>query len=456
VIHDSGRPARFILAALLLLGCRPGKPDGVALIGATLIDGSGGAALRNSAIVVRHGRIESVGTRPGFIVPKNTREVDVSGHWIIPGLIDVHTHLAPAGSWAPTRYLAWGVTTVRDVHGGLKATLGLRKRLNVNPPIGPRVFTAGAMIDGIPTNLPDAIGADGEKQARRGVDQLVTAGSDLIKVYTRIDPTLLRAIVDESRAFRLSVAAHLGLTDAATAAKIGVTSIEHMSGVPEAASRNPASLFTAHGRGFFPGWTAFERTWVDLDSASLARVAARLVEAKVTVVPTLVLHETLSRLNDPATLQDPATRDVPEARRKEWDVQGIISRAGWERSDFEAFRRSRANQDLFVRIFAAAGGHIATGTDSPNLMFVPGHTQHRELELLVRAGLSPRDALSAATRNGAALLGADSLGLLAPGKVADLVVLSKDPLADIRNTRSIRSVMSRGHLLNVDSLRATW
>jgi imidazolonepropionase-like amidohydrolase len=124
--------------------------------------------------------------------------------------------------------------------------------------------------------------------------------------------------------------------------------------------------------------------------------------------------------------------------------------------DFASFRRSRPNQDLFLRIFAANGGRLAVGTDAPNPLLVPGFSAHRELELLVRAGLSSREALRAATRNGAILLGADSLGLLAAGKAADLVVLTKDPLADIRNTRAIQSVMVRGQLLDADSIRASW
>jgi imidazolonepropionase-like amidohydrolase len=134
----------------------------------------------------------------------------------------------------------------------------------------------------------------------------------------------------------------------------------------------------------------------------------------------------------------------------------MIGRAGWGPSDFEAFRRARPMQNLFLRAFAAAGGRIATGTDAPNQLLVPGYSEHRELELLVGAGLTPREALRAATRNAAVLLGVDSLGLLAPGKVADLLVLTKDPLADIRNTRSIEAVMSRGRLLDADSIRATW
>ncbi len=450
------RGCGLALAGLLFLGCTGAASDGIALVGATLIDGTDGPPMRDAVVVVRRGRIESVSERGGFELPRKTREVDVSGRWIIPGLIDSHAHLSPAATWAPPRYLAWGVTTVRDVHGGTASIPQLRKIAEGSPPRSPRVYAAGAMIDGLPATHPDAMGVNGEKDARRAVDALVTGGADLIKVYTRIDAPLLRAIVDEAKAFNLKVTAHLGMTDAVTAAKAGVAAIEHMSGVPEAASRSPSALITAHYRGFYPGWTASERSWADLDSAALDRVAQLLAEAKITIVPTLVLHETLSRLREPGLQQDPALKDVPEEQRQEWDVQGMIRRAGWTDTDFDSFRRSRPKQDLFLRAFAAAGGRVAAGTDAPNQMLVPGHSEHREMELLVRAGLTPREAIWAATRNAAVLLGVDTLGVIAPGNVADLVVLSQDPLADIRNTRSVQAVMARGHLLDADSIRATW
>ena len=455
MIHVSCRLGPLAFTGMLLLGCKQARHDGVALVGATLIDGSGGPALPGAAVVVRGGRVESIGLRSAFQLPKRTREVDVSGKWIIPGLIDAHVHLAPAASWAPPRFLAWGVTTVRDAHGGI-GSLSLKRRFNKGTPEGPRVYQAGAMLDGLPATYPDAIAVNSEGEARKGVDRLVSAGADFIKVYTRIDPPLLRAIVDESRAFNLRVTGHLGMTDAVTAAKAGIASIEHLTGVPEAASPNPSSLFTAHYRGFFPGWTAFERSWAGLDSAALTRVANRLADSKITLIPTLVLHETLSRLDEPGMLRDPALKDVPEAQQRDWDVHGLIARAGWTEADFQAFRRSRANQDLFIRQFAGAGGRLAAGTDAANQMLVPGYSEHREMELLVRAGLTPREALRAATRNAAVLIGVDSLGLLAPGKVADLLVLSKDPLVDIRNTRAITAVMARGYLLDADSIRATW
>lgn len=456
MIRVSCRLAGLLFCGLALQACRQSAPDGIALIGATLIDGTGGPPLTDAAIVVRQGRIEFVGPRAAFELPKKTREVDVTGRWIIPGLIDAHSHLAPAANWAPSRYLAWGVTTLRDVHGDLDPTLGVRKRANLGPGNNPRVYVAGAMIDGLPATFRDAIAVNAENDARKAVDRLVSAGTDLIKVYTHVDAALLRAIVDEARAFNLSVTGHLGMTDALAAAKAGISAIEHMSGVPEAASRAPSALFASHYRGFFPGWTASERSWAELDSAALTRVAARLAEQKITIIPTLILHETLSRLDDPAVLNDPALADVPATQLKEWDVSSLIARAGWTGADFASFRRSRPNQDFFLRVFAAAGGRIAAGTDASNQLLVPGYSEHREMELLVRAGLSPREALRAATRNGAVLLGVDSLGLLAPGKAADLVVLTKDPLADIRNSRTIQSVMIRGRLLDADSIRATW
>ena len=362
----------------------------------------------------------------------------------------------PGGTWAPARYLAWGVTTVRDVHGALNTVVAFRRRTGTELGGSPRVYAAGAMIDGLPTTYPDAIGVNGEDDARKAVDRLVSAGVDFIKVYSHIDPPLLRAILDEARTFNVAVAAHLGMTDAVSAAKSGVASIEHLTGVPEAISSQRSSMLAAHYRGFFSGWTAFERSWGDLDAAALTQTAVRLAAEKITLVPTLILHETLSRLNDPAVRRDSALADVPAEAKQDRDVAGMINRAGWTETEFDAFRRSRPKQDLFVRAFARAGGRIAVGTDAPNQLLVPGYSEHRELELLVQAGLTTREALRAATRNGAVLLGVDSLGLLAPGKVADLVVLTRDPLIDIRNTRAIEAVMIRGRLLDTDSIRATW
>jgi imidazolonepropionase-like amidohydrolase len=439
-----------LLAAVAACGDK--EPTGLALVGATLVDGSGGPPRQDAVVVVRGGRIESVGAAAGFEVPDRTTAVDVRGKWIIPGLIDAHAHVAP---WALTRYLAWGVTAVRDVHGAQDTILALRRRAAAGELAGPRIYAAGAMIDGRPTTYADAIGVDDATDARKAVDRLSVAGADFVKVYTRVDAPLLRAIVDEASTFHLKVAAHLGLTDAVTAASIGVGSIEHLSGVPEAVG-DASGLYSAHYRGFWPGWTAFERAWVGLDSAALARVAGQLASQQVILVPTLVLHETFSRLDDPASTAQKDLSAVPPAEQERWDVPGMISRAGWSAADFAAFRQARPYQDRFVRAFRKAGGVIAAGTDASNQLLVPGASLHREMELLVAAGMTPAEALASATRVGASLLGLDSLAVVAPGKAADLVVLGADPLTDIKNTRSVERVVVRGRLMGVDSIKATW
>jgi imidazolonepropionase-like amidohydrolase len=444
------------LALGLLVACVSRAPDGVALVGATLIDGSGGPPLPNSVVVVRGARIESVASADGFTLPPRTTRMDVSGHWIIPGLIDGHVHLidpqAGVLSWSIPRYLAWGVTTVRDAHGPLKRALTLRDELDRGAGLGPRVYAAGAMIDGSPPTYPDAIEVHTPAEARKAVDRLVSDGVDFLKLYTRIDRSLLVPIMDEVRPFNVRVSAHLGLVDARTAARAGVASIEHMSGIPEAVVSDPSGLYAAHARSFFAGWTASERAWVGLDSARLAAVAAELAERRVVVVPTLLLHETMSRLDDPTLLQDSMYLAVPEFERRRWNVRDMVDRAGWTRLDFETFRGARPVQDRFLREFSARGGFIAAGTDAANQLMVPGYGLHREMELLAHAGLSPGDALVAATRNGALLIGVDSIGVVAPGKVADLVILTRDPTADIHNTTAIERVMSRGRLYAPDSI----
>ena len=185
------------LAALLATApagaCRTPPPDGVALVGATLIDGSGGPPLPDAVVVVRRGRVESVGTRAGWTLPPRTRQLDLAGRWIMPGLIDAHAHVE---RWALPRYLAWGVTTVRDVHGQLDSVLQLRQAVNLGAISGPRMYSAGAMIDGLPTTYPDAFGAGSPREARKGVDRMVNAGADLIKLYTRVDPPLIQADMD--------------------------------------------------------------------------------------------------------------------------------------------------------------------------------------------------------------------------------------------------------------------
>jgi imidazolonepropionase-like amidohydrolase len=443
----------LLACSLLLASCAASGEDVVALEGATLIDGSGGEPVKDAVVLVRNGHIEAVARVNEIPVPHGAQVVSLIGKTIVPGLIDAHAHVE---RWAAERYLAWGVTTVRDLGASSTDSLiALKNDFDLGSVLGPRMFTSGAMIDGAPATYPAATAVRSAAEVRRAVDLRAVAGADYVKIYTKFTADLLRPLLDEATTLRYSVAAHLGKIDALTAAKAGVASLEHMAGVVAAASRDPGPYFRAHDQ-FLRGWTTEEIGWAGLDSGALARTARALAATRVAIVPTLVVHEMLSRLDNPTLLSRPGMDDIPANAASVRDVAGLLRRTGWRSADFQAFRRSRARQNQFVREFKRAGGLIAAGSDAANQLLVPGYSLHEELSLLVAAGLTPVEALTAATRKGAELLHADSLGQVAAGKVADLVVLDANPAKDIGATRRIAFVMLRGRIIRPDSLRKTW
>lgn len=447
--RPSSRVPLFLV--LLLAACTPPGKDVIALEGATLIDGSGGHPVRDALILIRDGHIQTVARVNEVPVPRGATVMNLVGKTIIPGLIDAHAHVE---RWAGARYIAWGVTTVRDFSDNLDSAIAFKTDFNLGAMLGPRVFSSGGMIDGVPPTYPGAAGVATPDEARHAVDARAVAGADWIKIYTKLTPNLLPALMDEAKTLRLPVAAHLGKIDALTAARAGVASIEHMSGVVQA-SRNPASYVRAHDM-FLVGWTTEEAGWGVLDSAAVARTAKALAATHVAIVPTLAVHEIFSRPNDPEWLARPWMADVPADNKGIRDVKEFLSRAGWQAPDFAAFRRSRPRQNQFVREFRRAGGLIVAGSDAANQLLAPGGALHEEMAQLVAAGFTPIDAITAATRKGAQLLHADTLGMVAPGKVADLVILNAAPDSNIAATRDIFLVMYRGRLIKPDSLRAEW
>jgi imidazolonepropionase-like amidohydrolase len=450
----SMKPLPVLLLALA--ACEPAGKGVVALQGATLIDGSGGQPIQDAIILIRDGKIEAVSRVNEIEVPKGAEVIELAGKYVIPGLIDAHAHIV---RWQAPRFLAWGVTTVRDMGAGMDSSLALKTELNLGASPGPRVFTAGTPIDADPPSYPGMTGVGTAVEAARAVDNRAIAegGIDFIKGYTRLTLPLLRGLLREAGTYQMPVAMHLGKVDALTAARAGVASLEHMSGVVQAAVADPQPYYRAHNV-FTAGWTFEEKGWASLDSARLARLARDLVATNVTLVPTLALHETFARLNEPTLAERPEMRDVPPEVVPYGirDVRGWIQRARWTSADFAVFRRARPRQDQFVRLFARAGGVVVAGSDAGQQMLVPGSSLHDEMALLVRAGFTPMDAILAATRRPAQLLRADSLGLVAAGKAADLLVLTANPLDDIRNTRKIDFVVSAGRMFYPGTLRSGW
>jgi imidazolonepropionase-like amidohydrolase len=429
-----------LLGLTVLTGCQPGAGK-TAYVGAEIFDGTGSGLLLDGVVLVDGAHIEAVGPADSVSIPRGATVVPVQGKWIIPGLIDGHVHVE---RWTLRPLLAYGVTSVRDVGGIIDSVFALRNETVLGTSLGPRIFTAGAMIDGVPATWPSAIEVATPTEGRQAIDRLVLREAALAKLYSRVDRSLMEAIIDEASTLRLPVGAHLGLVDAVTAAQLGLTSIEHLTGILEASSPAAASLIAAHERDFFAGWNLAQASWHTVDSASLQATADSLVAHRVALVPTLTLHDAWSHLADSAFVAGLDLSALPSGIMEAWDVPDLIRRARIAPEDFQAFQRSRPYQDRFVRIVRRSGGTIVAGTDTPNQLIPPGASLHEELVYLVQAGLLPREALLAATGEAARLLGADTVGVLRAGAVADFVILDANPLADIRNSRRIHRVVHRG------------
>ena len=446
------RTALQLGAVALAAACTsPGKGM-IALEGATLIDGAGGPPKSDALILIKDGKIKAVARVNEIKVPRGAERLNLLGKTIIPGLIDAD---AMVERWALPRYVAWGVTSVRDVHSPADSGFALKRDVDLGAIIGPRVYAAGSAIDGLSPTLPGSVGVAGDEEARQAVDQRAVAGADFVMVYTKMTPDLLRAIIDEASTLRLRVAGRVGKLDALSAARAGVATLENLSGVVASAT-DPAPFVRANDL-FLPGLTLEETSWAGLDSATVDRTARALVATHVVIVPTLVAHDTYARFDDSTLASRLGMADVPsDPGNTVRDAAGWLQRTGWRAQQFAAFRRGRARQDQFVRAFKAAGGLVVAGTNAAGPLLVPGASLHEELALLVAAGFTPIEALTAATRHAGHLFAGDSIGVLVPGKVADLVVLNRSPVDDISATRDIAWVMVRGREIKPDSLRAEW
>ena len=442
-----------LAATLALAACTaPGKGV-IALEGATLIDGTGGPPVQDALILIRGGRIEAVSRVNEIRVPRGAQRISLVGKTVIPGLVDSH---ARAERWAMPRFIAWGVTTLRDAGDAPEDTLiALRNDVSLGTILGPRMYTSGSGIDAAPAGAPGWVAAATSDEARRAVDARVNAGVDYVRAEPGVPPAMLRAILDEATVLHTPVALTPGRVDAASAARAGVAALDQLTGVVAAMARNPASIMKAYGQRW-AGWAAEEKGWSTFDSNSVASMARALAGTHVSLIPSLVSHDAMAKLNDSSLLAGSGWADVPASRASVRGLAEFLRETGWSARDLSAFVSARTRQNQFVRDFRRAGGLVAAGSDSPSPGLAPGGSLHREMALLVSAGFTPLEAITAATRYGAELLQADSLGVVQSGRLADLVVLNSDPSQHIESTQDIAWVMLRGNIYHPDSLRLQW
>ncbi|MCP3801669.1 amidohydrolase family protein [Allokutzneria sp. A3M-2-11 16] len=436
---------RFLgMLGLALTAGDSAAEERTALVNGVLVDGTG-AAPRPATIVLDGDRIVSVGQRQA---PRGCRVVDVRGKFVIPGLWDAHVHHMPWDRIFPPLFLANGVTGVRDMWS-FPYVHEFRRRIDRGELAGPRILLSSNIIDG-PHSLQAEAGATQVRtaaEARAAVRAAVAGGAEFVKIYQYLDETTYAAIADECRGRGVPFAGHLPDRIAARyASDSGQRTIEHLFGLFTATATNEAELRERIAR--LPVDPANSRGWYNAvrkleegaarhhDQGKAAALYADFRRNRTWQVPTLHVLKVLSSPVE-ALRDDPRLKYVPAAMRTYWE--GMVRSIAPAREFFLAQKR-------LVAEMHAAGVGVLAGTDTNNPYCFPGFGLHDELELLVEVGLSPMAALQSATRDAARAFGRNS-GTVEPGKDADLVVLEANPLADIRNTRRVDSVVARGRLI---------
>jgi imidazolonepropionase-like amidohydrolase len=397
-----------------------------------------------------------------IVPPAGAVTIDGAHKYLMPGLWDMHVHLWYSENLFPL-YLAWGVTGVRDMGSDPVRTKAWQHGVDQGTLLGPHVITCGKPFDGVPSDDPKlpVLVPRSPEEAREMYDRVDKEGVDFIKVLTRLPADSYYALMDRGRKWGLPVVGHVpdevSVWDAIEARQ---KSMEHLMGVALACSREEASLRRMLLDSVRQNDTAKRReyservldTW---DPARAEKLFQRMALFDSWQTPTLVMWSRTYNLDGAERFANPEQKRMPQAVRADWPAPHT---AETPPATAALIQRVWSRYMEIVARMQADGVPLLAGTDTGDPWSYPGAELHQELELLVKAGLTPVQALRTATINPAKFLDADdSFGTVQPGRLADLVLLSADPLEDIRNTRLIDGVFLGGVWLpqkNLDSLVA--
>ena len=470
---------------------RVDAPARLAVVGVTLIDGTGTPPRPGTTMLVTNGRITAIGPTGRVAIPAGTTRIDGAGRYVIPGLWDMHVHLTArasdrfsngrpnymaAADYFFPYFLASGITGIRDMSGQLADLKEMRRRVTAGQLDGPRMLVTGHKIgDREPVVPHGPKGYPNEAAVRKAVQLLRDNGADFVKLE-ELRPDLYPALFTAARQAQLPVVGHvppnLGLT---RASDLGIRSVEHLMDVMLSASRDSAALrdealdgpslwdrvlIRMHRR---QQWEVFRRqiehATHSQDDATTAALLRKLASNNTWMVPTLVANRDIMRMRPDTGIARWSTALLPAEFRTQ--------PKSWWNNDQALAREQFGRQMQLVAQMQRAGVKLLAGTDAPGTSRLPGESLVEELELMVQAGLTNAQALATATRHPAEFSGlADSVGTLAVGKVADFVLLDANPLERIDNLRQVAGVAVGGRyrtrpqlttmVASAEALRVTW
>ena len=439
---------RVLIVAIVLfappLVAQTGAADHVTITNVTIVDVVTGKLFPNMTVVVDGKRIASVAkTRPGE--SHSGTVMDGAGLYVIPGLWDMHVHVAFTNDAARIQttnalmlplLIANGVTGVRDMGSNLDAVLAAREAVAAHQLIGPRIVTSGPMLDGPTSRYQVIVKVTTAEDGRAAVRQLHDRGVDFIKTQSLIPRDAYFGLADEAATLGMRFEGHVpDAIRASEAVAAHQHSFEHLLGVFGAsttiedavlAGKKPsnADILAAHS------------------DANEKAIIALLAKSQVWQCPTI-----LSDLGTAAdVVSDPGLPYWFKTTVDQWKASSLKALNSTDAAAADAKQRfDRWELSLTTKLHAAGVPFLA-GTDAPaGFDLVPGASLHSELEWLVRAGFTPLEALQTATINPATYLGrTKDLGTVEAGKIADLVVLARNPLVSIGNTRSVVAVVADG------------
>ncbi len=425
--------SRYVLLLTLLAASGAAAGEATAFVNVNVIPMSGETVIAQQTVIVSDGVIDTVGMVDHVPVPEGARIVDGTDRFLIPGLAEMHAHVPPADSDELERdlalFVANGVTIVRGMLGH-PSHLQLRDELLRGDRFGPRLITSGPSLNG--RSVSGA--ADGARQVR----EQHASGYDFIKLHPGLDDEEFAAIAAAANELGIQFAGHVPVAVGLDKAlRSGMASIDHLDGFMAALMPRNFDVSGGYG-GLFDVLLAG-----DVDTDGIELLARATAEAGTWIVPTETLVEQLigevsaDQLRNRSEMQympaDTVERWV-DAKERQQRERGF--------SPEIAAQAIRIRQALILALQEAGAG-LLLGSDAPQVFNVPGFSLHRELELMVEAGLSPFEALQAGTVNVARFLGLKT-GVIETGYEADLVMLDSNPLEDITSTRRVHGVMVRG------------
>jgi hypothetical protein len=417
----------------------------------TVVNVATGAELREQTVRIQGDRIVSIeptqeadAALPGSI--------DAHGGFLIPGLWDMHIHVHDTNELP--LYIANGVTGVR-IMSGSKQEAAYRAEL-ARQEISPEIYLASAIVDGDPPYWPGSIVVKKAAEARRAVGEIKANGADFIKVYDSLSREAYFALADEAKLQHIPFEGHVPeAVTAQEASNAGQRSIEHLTGLALACSSKQDVVMAEIAEAkFFRDKQAVEAEALrSFDQAKCVALFKEFRSNDTWQVPTFTVLRMRSRLDDSKVTSDARLAYIGRRSRDRWSdrTQPLMQRG--TNATFQMMRGILSADEKLVGAMSSAGVPLMAGTDAMNPYCFPGFSLHDELALMVDAGLTPLHALQAATMNPAKFMGRSSeLGTVEAGKMANLVLLRGDPLADIRNTAQLRGVWLKGRYFDEAAL----